>query len=64
MNLIWGVRAFFYDEDKGTDETFEDLESILRDKGHLKSGDVLINTASMPLAKKQRTNTIRIDKVD
>jgi len=63
MNLIWGVRAFFYNEEKGTDETFEDLEAILRKKGFLKSGDVLVNTASMPLAKKQRTNTIRIDRV-
>ena len=63
MNLIWGVRAFFYDEQKSTDETFEDLEHILREKGYVKSGDVLVNTASMPLSKKQRTNAIRIDKL-
>jgi len=64
MNLIWGVRAFYYDKFSSTDETIEDLCEILREKKMLKEGDVVINTASMPLHKRYRTNTLKITVVE
>lgn len=64
MNLIWGVRGYFYDKFSSTDETIEDLCEILKDKKLLKDGDVVINTASMPLHKRFRTNTLKITVVE
>jgi pyruvate kinase len=35
MNLIWGVRGYYYASAESTDQTFEDIENILCEKGHL-----------------------------
>ncbi|WP_017732973.1 pyruvate kinase [Nafulsella turpanensis] len=63
MNLLWGVRTFFYDKMVSTDQTFEDVTEFLKDKGFLHEGDVTINTASMPIQQKHRTNTIKLQVV-
>ncbi len=63
INLYWGLRGFFYDKMRSTDETFADLEKILREKGHLRPGDVYVNTASMPLHWEDRTNMLKIQIV-
>jgi len=64
MNLIWGVKAFYYDKFSSTDETIEDLIEILKEKKLLKAGDSVVNTASMPLHKRFRTNTLKITIVE
>lgn len=64
LNLVWGVRGFYYDKYISTDQTFEDVIQILKENGHVKSGDYVINSASMPLLKKQRTNTIKVTHVE
>lgn len=63
MNLLWGVRTFFYDKMVSTDQTFEDVTAFLKEKGLLHEGDVCINTASMPIQEKHRTNTIKLTVV-
>ena len=60
MNLVWGVKAFYYDKFSSTDETIDDLCEILKTKKLLKEGDIIINTMSMPLHKRFRTNTLKI----
>jgi pyruvate kinase len=60
VSLLWGVRGYYYDKFTSTDETFLDIQKILVDNGHVSSGDVIINTVSMPINKKQRTNTIKL----
>ncbi len=64
LNLVWGVRGFFYDKYISTDQTFEDVVDILKEHEFVKSGDFIINCASMPLVKRQRTNTIKVTQVD
>ncbi len=64
INLIWGVRGFYYDKMVSTDDTFKDIEQILVDKGLLNKGDVFINTASMPIHWEGRTNIIKINIVE
>ena len=64
INLLWGVRGFYYDNEVSTDDTFADIEQILCETGHLTSGDVFITTASMPLEEKGRTNTIKMSVVE
>ncbi|WP_026999779.1 pyruvate kinase [Eisenibacter elegans] len=60
LNLVWGVRTFFYDSLVSTDATFNDLKQFLMKEGYLAHGDVFINTASMPIAEKRRTNAIKL----
>jgi len=70
VNLIWGVRGFIYDKfsttdsQSTTDDTFKDVIRILKEFGHLEKGDVVINTASMPIHEKSRTNALKISVVE
>lgn len=64
MNLIWGVRGYYYNKEVSTDDTFADIEEILIEKGHLEKGDVFITTASMPIHARSRTNTIKLNIVE
>lgn len=64
MNLIWGVKTFYYNKFSTTDQTIEDLISILKDRGLLKKGETVVNTASMPLKKRFKTNMLKITIVE
>lgn len=64
LNLVWGIRAFYYDKYASTDETIHDVQQILKDKQLLESGDVVINTGSMPIQKRLRTNMMKITKIE
>lgn len=64
LNLLWGVRGIYYDKFESTDDTIEDLEKILVEQGYLNKGDVYINTASMPMYKKLRTNMVKLSIVE
>jgi pyruvate kinase len=63
MNLVWGSRAYLYQKTTSTDETIADVEAILKAQGHVKSGDIFIVLASMPIQERSRTNTIKINIV-
>jgi pyruvate kinase len=63
MNLVWGSRAYIYDKNESTDETISDVENILKREGHVKSGDIFIFLASMPISERARTNTLKINVV-
>ncbi|MEM9525860.1 MAG: pyruvate kinase [Bacteroidota bacterium] len=64
LNLCWGVRCYHYDNFTSTDQTVEDVTAILKDKGHVKPGDMIVNTGSMPLEKQRRTNMTKITIVE
>ncbi len=63
LNLLWGVKAVFYDKYVSTDETVEDVNKIAFDMGFVKKGDMLINLAAMPIVEKGMVNTLRISEV-
>ena len=63
LSLVWGVKGFYYDAHKPIDETFDEVLNVLRSKDLLKKGDIYINTASMPLHWKERTNMMKLDVV-
>src|SRR5438045_5592782 len=46
LSLSWGVRAFFYAEEESLDDIIFDQINILRERGFLKRGDLLVNTGS------------------
>ena len=64
LNLVWGVRCYHYDKFTTTDETFEDLIEILKNDKKLKKGDKLVNTGSMPIKKRFRTNMMKISVIE
>lgn len=64
LNLVWNVRVFFYDKEESTDQTINDVMEILKSKNLVKSGDVVINTASMPIRSNERTNTLKISTIN
>jgi pyruvate kinase len=64
VNLIWGVRGFYYDRFSSTDETIKDVMDLLKEEGHIEVDDIVINTASMPIHKKTRTNALKISVVE
>ncbi|MCB9252574.1 MAG: pyruvate kinase [Flavobacteriales bacterium] len=63
LNLVWGIRGYYYDEEISTDRTIQDAIKFLAEKGFVKKGDIVINCASMPLHAKQRTNTLKVSVV-
>jgi pyruvate kinase len=64
LNLLWGVRAFFYDKFTSTDDTIDDINKICKDKKYVKKSDMVINLASMPIANKGMVNTLRISEIE
>jgi pyruvate kinase len=62
--LSWGVRAFYYAEEESLDEIINDQITILKDRGFLRYGDVVINTGSTPVELHLPTNNIKITRVD
>ncbi len=64
LSLVWGVNSYFYDKFTSTDETISDVTSILKDSKAVEVGDYLVNTGSMPLHKRFRTNFLKITLVD
>jgi pyruvate kinase len=64
LNLVWGVRCFYYDKFSSTDETIEDLSLDLKERKLIQAGDIVINTGSMPLHKRFKTNMLKITVVE
>lgn len=64
LSLVWGVRAYHYDKSSSTDETFLDIQNKLKEERFVVDGDIVINTASMPLKAKGKTNMMKIHIVD
>ncbi|HAT65858.1 MAG TPA: pyruvate kinase, partial [Flavobacteriaceae bacterium] len=62
LNLLWGVKAFYYDKYVSTDETVDDVNRIAFEKGFVEKGDYLINLAAMPIVDKGMVNTLRVSQ--
>jgi pyruvate kinase len=64
LSLSWGVRAFHYAEEDSIDDIMSDLTEILKQRGFVKKGDVIINTGSIPVDEHLATNLLKISKVE
>jgi pyruvate kinase len=60
LNLVWGIRGFYYDKFTTTDETIYDVVEILKQSRLVEKGDVVINTGSMPLRERKKTNMLKL----
>jgi pyruvate kinase len=63
LSLSWGVRAFYYDEEESLDDIIFDQIEILKQRGFLKQGDIVVNTGSTPVHLHLPTNTVKITTV-
>ena len=64
LSLSWGVRAFHYSEEESLDDIIKDQIEILQERGFVKSGDVVVNTGSLPVHLHLPTNMLKITKID
>ena len=60
VNLVWGVRAQYYDKTVSTDHTIADIKHILRSRKFVQKGDLVINIASMPIAEQGMANMLKL----
>ena len=63
LSLSWGVRAFYYAEEESLDDIVADQIDILKERGFVKEGDVVVNTGSTPIADHLPTNVIKLTTV-
>ncbi|OAQ38510.1 pyruvate kinase [Pedobacter psychrophilus] len=64
LSLLWGVKGFFYDKFDSTDRTISEVNKILVAEKIIESGDLVINTAAIPIEKKGKTNMIKVSVIE
>jgi pyruvate kinase len=64
LSLSWGVRAFYYAEEESLDDIIFDQINILKERGFVEKGDVVINTGSTPVELHLPTNIVKVSTVE
>ena len=64
LNLLWGVKAQFYDKMVSTDDTVVDINKIAKENGYADEGEFVINLTSMPVKEKGMVNTLRVSQIN
>lgn len=63
LNLLWGVRAFYYDMQKSTDETILQVNTLTYNNGYVEQGDFVVNLNATPVHEGGKTNTLRLTTI-
>ena len=64
LSLIWGVKGFYYDKRISTDHSIADIKFILKQKGLLNTGDLVINITSIPIEENGKSNMLKLSEVE
>ena len=64
LSLVWGVKTFFYNKTVSTDHTIADIKYLLKKHGYVAKGDMIINTASIPIEDSGKTNMMKMSVVE
>jgi pyruvate kinase len=64
LNLVWGVYSVRLDELFDTDKSVKMMEDYLKENGMVKEGDRVIVATGMPIAKRGRTNMIKVSTIE
>lgn len=66
LSLYSGVQVFVVDTMKGqnVEQVVDTIRDFLIEKGELEKGDLFINTLSLPLQDNNRTNTVKLSRVE
>lgn len=63
LNLLWGVQPMLLQKEETTENLFTDAVEEAKKAGHVKTGDVVVITAGVPLGVVGKTNMIRVVEV-
>ncbi len=63
LNIVWGIRGFYYDKFISTDHTIEDIIHKLEKDNFVKKDDYVINITSIPIDEKGMTNMVKLSRV-
>lgn len=64
LSLVWGVRGYYYDKYESTDQTISDLKEYIKREGFVKTDDLVVNIASMPMKERGRTNMMKLSYIN
>jgi len=64
LNLVWGVESVRIDEIFDTDLSVKMMEDYLVESGRVNAGDRVIIATGIPLAKRGRTNMIKVSTIE
>lgn len=60
LNLLWGVRAIYYDMKNSTDQTIVQVNMLAQHYGFVSNGSLVINLNATPAYENGKTNTLRL----
>jgi pyruvate kinase len=63
MSLVWGVRAYYYDEHDNMDDVIKHSLDFLKSNSLITEGDVVVHVGSTPFEEKGQTNMIKLSYV-
>lgn len=63
LNLLWGVRAFYFNDELGTDKTILRVNEITKDLGFVTESDFVLNLNATPANEHGKTNTLRLTTI-
>ena len=64
LNLVWGVSSIKIDQIFDTDKSVKMMEDYVSEHGLVKPGDRVIIATGMPIAKRGRTNMIKVSTIE
>lgn len=64
LSLVWGVKTFYYNKMVSTDNTISDIKIFLKKNNLVTLGDLIINTASMPIGEVGKTNMLKLSEIE
>ena len=64
LGMVWGVQPIKIDEIFDTDKSVKLMEEHLKDHGLVNKGDRAIIATGMPIAKKGRTNMVKVSTIE
>jgi pyruvate kinase len=64
LGMLWGTKGFAIPFQADTDEGVNTVRRVLTEEGRVKSGDLIVIVAGMPLPEKGRTNMIHVSRIE
>ena len=63
MSLVWGVRAYYYDEHDDMDDAIKYSIDFLKSLNQIAEGDVVVHVGSTPFEEKGQTNMVKLSYI-
>jgi pyruvate kinase len=64
LSICWGVKGFLHKSFIGTNTSIQEVLEDLKKSSEVRSGDIVVNVGSMPLAERGRANMVKVSVVE